>query len=326
MFLTLAACLRGAQILPRRMYLTANPGGIGHAWFKRLFIDREYDLEKGERPEDYSFIQATVDDNPALLEASPDYKRMLELQPPDVMRAWRYGDWDALGGTFFPEFGKAHQEAPMQKIPRGWICVRAFDYGLDMFACIWAAIDYKGRIHVYREIQQSNLIVSDAAKLALSLTGKDEAVSMTIAPPDMWNRQKDSGRSMAEIFMAEGLGIVKASNNRVQGWMAVKEALKPMEDGAPGLLVSTDCKGLIRSFPTIMHDDRNPSDCATEPHEITHILDACRYLAVTRMLTPSLLPQGTDAEDDEDGAAEDYDDAMTGGQVTGGYLSYGGNG
>ena len=64
-FRTLGACLRGSTEIPRRMYLTCNPGGIGHMWVKRLFISKVY--RGGERAEDYTFIPATVDDNPQLL-------------------------------------------------------------------------------------------------------------------------------------------------------------------------------------------------------------------------------------------------------------------
>ena len=271
-FRTLGACLRGATKFPRRMYLTCNPGGIGHLWVKRLFVDREY--REGENAKDYTFIPATVDDNPQLLEASPEYKQMLDLLPEDVRRAWRYGDWNAMAGTFFPEFRKeTHVIAPFVRVPREWKKYRAFDYGLDMFACLWVAVDFEGRAYVYREVQQSGLIVSEAAKLANALTPPEEHIEFTIAPPDMWNRQKDSGRSMAEIFAQNGLGLLKASNNRVQGWMAVKELLKPMKSDTdrPGLLVTENCVGLIRNLPSIQHDEKNPSDCATEPHEITHI-------------------------------------------------------
>ena len=271
-FRTLGACLRGSTKFPRRMYLTCNPGGIGHLWVKRLFVDREY--REGEKAKDYTFIPATVDDNPQLLEASPEYKQMLDLLPEDVRRAWRYGDWNAMAGTFFPEFRKeTHVIAPFVRVPREWKKYRAFDYGLDMFACLWVAVDFEGRAYVYREVQQSGLIVSEAAKLANALTPPEEHIEFTIAPPDMWNRQKDSGRSMAEIFAQNGLGLLKASNNRVQGWMAVKELLKPMKSDTdrPGLLVTENCVGLIRNLPSIQHDEKNPSDCATEPHEITHI-------------------------------------------------------
>ena len=34
------ACVRGVNAFPKRVYLTCNPGGVGHTWVKRLFIDR----------------------------------------------------------------------------------------------------------------------------------------------------------------------------------------------------------------------------------------------------------------------------------------------
>ena len=320
-FRTLGACLRGSTKFPRRMYLTCNPGGIGHLWVKRLFVDREY--REGEKAKDYTFIPATVDDNPQLLEASPEYKQMLDLLPEDVRRAWRYGDWNAMAGTFFPEFRKeTHVIAPFVRVPREWKKYRAFDYGLDMFACLWVAVDFEGRAYVYREVQQSGLIVSEAAKLANALTPPEEHIEFTMAPPDMWNRQKDSGRSMAEIFAQNGLGLLKASNNRVQGWMAVKELLKPMKSDTdrPGLLVTENCVGLIRNLPSIQHDEKNPSDCATEPHEITHICDAARYFCVTRVLGAQKIEEKIEDDFDE---GEDYDEAMTGGEMTADYLSYG---
>lgn len=321
-FRTLGACLRGSTDIPRRMYLTCNPGGIGHEWVKRLFVDREY--ETGERPEDYNFIPATIDDNPQLLKASPEYKQMLDLLPEDVRRAWRYGDWNALAGTFFPEFSKeSHVVEPFYRIPAEWKKYRAFDYGLDMFACLWIAVDFEGRCYVYREVQQPGLIVSEAAKLALSLTPPDENIEFTIAPPDMWNRQKDSGKNMAEIFAQNGVGIVRASNNRIQGWMAVKEMLKPLknENDRPGLLVTSQCKGLIRNIQLIQHDEKNPSDCAAEPHKITHINDALRYFCITRTLGPEFAPL-SDEEDIIGERVTDYDENMTGAEADESYITY----
>lgn len=323
-FRTLGACLRGGTKIPRRMYLTCNPGGIGHLWVKRLFVDREY--RPDENPKDYTFIPATVDDNPQLLEASPEYKQMLDLLPEDVRRAWRYGDWNAMGGNFFPEFQKeTHEIKPFVRVPAEWKKYRAFDYGLDMLACLWIAVDFDGRCYVYREAQQPGLIVSEAAALMLNLTPEYEHIEFTIAPPDMWNRQKDSGKSMAELFAENGVGILKASNNRVQGWMAVKEMLKPMRDekDRPGLLVSEDCRGLWRNLGAIQHSEKNPSDCAVEPHDITHICDALRYFCVTRTLGAEKAEQ-TNYDDYDDSRSVSYDEEMTGGDMDMSYLSYGG--
>lgn len=323
-FRVLGACLRGTTRIPRRMYLTCNPGGIGHLWVKRLFVDKNF--KKDENPKDYSFIQATVDDNPDLLKGSPGYLNMLDTLPDDVRRAWRYGDWDALSGTFFPEFRReSHVVKPFIRVPQEWKKYRAIDYGLDMFACLWIAVDFEGRAWVYREVQQSNLIVSAAASLMVALTPPSENIEFTIAPPDMWNRQKDSGRSMAEIFMENGVGILKASNSRVQGWMAVKEMLKPMKSDKdkPGILVCEDCVGLINNLPVIQHDEKNPSDCSTEPHEITHICDAFRYFCVTRVMGAQKEADSDEIENDFEREAP-YEEAMTGGDCDDSYMSYGG--
>ena len=323
-FRILGACLRGASKIPRRMYLTCNPGGIGHEWVKRLFIEKNY--EEGEKAEDYNFIPATIDDNPHLLEGSPEYKLMLDMLPDDVRKAWRYGDWDALAGIFFPEFREdTHVIAPFVRVPAEWKKYRAFDYGLDMFACLWVAVDFNGRCYVYREVQQKDLTVSDAAKLMLDLTPPYENIEFTIAPPDMWNRQKDSGKSMAELFAINGIGIIRASNNRVQGWMAVKEMLKPLanNEDRPATLVCRDCRGLIRNIKLIQHDEKNPSDCATEPHNITHICDALRYFCVTRVLgAEAAIP--AEMEDSLYAERRSYDEEMTGGEMDNSYLTYGG--
>lgn len=319
-FRMLGACLRGVNKFPKQMHLTCNPGGIGHQWVKRLFITRDY--EPTEKAKDYVFIPATVEDNPALMEAVPEYVQMLEVQPDDVRRAWRYGDWDAMAGQFFGEFKRELHVFKPFILPKEWPKYRVFDYGLDMFACYWIAIDFDGRAWVYREFCESGLIVSDAASAARSLTPSDEYIQYTIAPPDMWSTQKDTGRTMAEIFTQNGLGLVKASNSRIQGWLWMKELLKVRADGKPGLMVSEDCQRLIRDIPALQHDEKNPSDVATEPHEYTHSPDAIRYFCAYRAMSAEREPVRVVWDEDEQ--LEEYDDYMTGGDVSAGYLSYGG--
>lgn len=313
-FRGLAACCRGANKIPKRVYMTANPGGIGHHWVKRLFILREF--LPMENPADYRFIKATVEDNTDLLEGSPDYINALELLPEDIRRAHRYGDWDALSGGYFPEFTRRTHVVRDFPIPESWTKYRAFDYGLDMFACLWVAIDYNGRCYVYRELAERGLIVSAAAQAALAATGKTETVQYTIAPPDMWSTQKDTGKTMAQVFQEQGLPLVKANNSRVQGWLALKELLKPMKDGGPGLVVFESCRGLIGDLMAIQHDEKNPSDCATHPHELTHRPDALRYFAQLRTLRPELPAEELDDEPRKTG----YEAYLTGGEVTGSYL------
>lgn len=327
-FQFLGGLLRGVNNVPKRMYITCNPGGVGHRWVKRLFIDKEYITnsdkpEENEDPNDYLFIPATVEDNKALLESSPGYLKMLSSMPEDLRRAYRYGDWDSLGGNYFPEFSDGLHVAEPFKIPPNWKRYRAFDYGLDMFACAWFAVDEDGRSYMYREYSESNLITQDAAKMMLNLTLPGEKIEVTFAPPDMWNRQKDTGKTMAEIFMEFGVPIVRADNNRVQGHMLIKEMLAKRPDGKPSLLFFNTCNQTIDDIKDIQADDKNPNDCAKEPHEVTHRVDAVRYYCISRTMSAEAERIEAELADEED-EEEDYDDYMTGGAVTASYMAYGG--
>ena len=118
----IAACLRGVNDLPKRIYYTCNPGGPGHGYIKRLFIDRRY--EPGEEPEDYAFIPARVTDNTVLLERQPEYIRQLEALPPKLRRAWLEGKWDVFAGQVFQEF----TDDPAHYDDRRWThVIRPFD-------------------------------------------------------------------------------------------------------------------------------------------------------------------------------------------------------
>lgn len=326
-FRTLGACVRGVNEFPKRTYLTCNPGGVGHQWVKRLFIDRKYKTnndnpEEDENPEDYSFIAATVEDNVHLMRSNNrQYIQMLSALPENIRKAHRYGDWDALGGQYFPEFTEARHVIKPFPIPKDWMRYRSFDYGLDMLACYWTAVSPNGRAYVYRECTESGLIVSDAAERILSNTIPGERIVSTFAPPDIWSTMKDTGKTMAELFMQCGVGLVKSSNNRVQGHLLIKEMLSDMVGGKPALMIFNTCPQLISDLKAIQSDDKNPNDCAKQPHEITHTVDALRYYCIMRVL-PGTASIAEVPEEQEDGI-EDYDDFMTGGYATEGYLNYG---
>lgn len=325
-FRLLGGCLRGVNEFPKRMYLTCNPGGVGHRWVKRLFVDRDFktdceNAEENEDPNDYEFIQATVDDNTALMksEGGRDYLKQLSQLPENIRAAHRYGDWEGLSGNYFPEFSEGKHTCEAFPLPRWWRRYRALDYGLDMLACYWFAVDETGRVWCYRELKQKDLVVSDAARMILENTGINEHIDITFAPPDLWSRTKDSGKSMAELFMTNGVPLVKASNNRVQGWLQMKEFLKDSPDGRPGLMFFRSCKGIIEDIQAIQTDEKNPNDCAKEPHDITHSNDAIRYFCVSRSL-PGEMEKVMEEPDDE--PEEDYENTMTGGAATAEYIGY----
>ncbi len=270
-----------------RMYFTCNPGGVGHAWMKRLFIDRNY--RNKEKPENYDFIPSSVYENEYLMSNNPEYVENLENLPEMRRRAMLHGDWDVFEGQYFTEFNRDLHVIEVPQMPLHWKRYRVLDYGLDMLACYWIAVDTWGQSIAYKEAYESDLIISSAAKRIKEMT--NEPITLTYAPPDLWNRRQDTGKSAADVFRENGVVLTKANNDRVQGWYNVKEMLKPYEekDEQTGetvtktrLKITKNCKNLIRCLPLLQHDEKNPNDVANEPHELTHAPDALRYYCSMR--------------------------------------------
>ena len=287
---------RGANPYPKGMKSSTNPGGIGHTWVKERFIDigepnkvHECKLETGVTTTRI-FIPSLVTDNKFMLSYDPDYIRRLDALPEKERKALKYGDWDIYDGMFFKEFKRSLHVIEPFKIPNDWNKYIALDYGLDMFAVVFVAIDSQNRAYVYNEIHKNNLIVSEACQTLRSYMRKDVFKNI-YAPPDLWNRNRDTGKSTAEIFFENGVILEKASNDRVGGWLNVKEWLKPYKRKHEqtgeiitdaNIKIFDNCINLIRCLPQLQYDEKNPNDCATEPHDITHITDALRYFCVSR--------------------------------------------
>ena len=152
-----------------------------------------------------------------------------------------------------------------------------------MLAALFIAVGTDGRAYVYDEVYESDLIVRAAA---VKVREKLPQGATVLAPADLWSRGRDSGRSAAELFAEHGVYFTKIVPDRVNGWLALKEWLASDQDGSPRLVVSRNCRNLIRCLPQLCHDVHRPGDAATEPHEITHAPDALRYFASFRGAAP----------------------------------------
>ncbi len=275
------ACLRGTSDFPRRIYLTCNPGGVGHAWVKRLFVDR--DFRGSEAPDDYAFIPATVFDNGILTKADPDYIQRLESLPPKLREAWLYGKWDVFEGQFFTEFDEERHVCRDSEIPRAYRSIVSFDYGFDMLAAYICICDREGRIYVTDEFCAPNLTLGEAAKRIAELC-REKEIDLAVASPDLWNRRQDSGKSGFEIMQAvEGMPPMRpADDRRIAGWRLMREYLADREDGMPSLKISGRCRELIRCLPALRFDKTKSEDASGEPHSVTHSPEALRYALMSR--------------------------------------------
>lgn len=281
MYLYLSSRVRGANGYPKQVKSSTNPGGVGHDWVKRRFIDigaagAVHETATGSR----LFIPSLVSDNPFLESADPKYKGRLMRLPENERRALLLGEWNISGGRFFPEWDAAVHVVRPFDIPQDWQKFFVMDYGLDMLAGYFIAVDSWRRAYVYAELYRSGLIISDAARLIAS---QNQNVSEYIAPPDLWNRRQDSGKSAAEIFANSGILLNKAGANRRAGWLALKELLRAYEnergEKTAGLVVFDSCVNAIRTMGAISVDPHDPVDAARAPHELTHAPDALRYFA-----------------------------------------------
>ncbi len=281
MYVYLISRVRGANSYPKQIKSSTNPGGIGHSWVKSRFIDiGSPDKEHLGR----IFIPSKVRDNSFLMKKDPGYIKRLEKLSGKDKEALLYGNWDIFEGQYFTEWRREIHVIEPFEIPKEWRRYFVMDYGLDMLAGYWIALDTNGRAYVYREVYQSGLIISAAAKRILEVS--DEKVYASLAPPDLWNRRQDTGKSAAEIFAENGIKLIAAKNDRVQGWYNLKEWLSPYVDETgymcASLRIFSSCKNLIRTLPALSISSQNPNDASTTPHELTHAPDAIRYFVAGR--------------------------------------------
>ena len=206
-----------------------------------------------------------------------------------LVKMLRYGSWEVMQGQFFNEFDRRyHVVDPFDFMSNKDVKLyRSIDYGLDMLACYWYAVLPKssvnphGSIFIYRELCESDLTISEAARKIREATPPGERIIATYAPPDVLrNRDRTTGRNQGDIFAANGLSLTESNNDRKAGWLAVKEYLKIREGSRPILKIFSNCTTIIKHLPMLIHDDKNYGDVKTEPHYITHAPDSLRYFCI----------------------------------------------
>jgi hypothetical protein len=184
------------------------------------------------------------------------------------------------GGSFFPEVNSKNTVTD-EELKGNLIRYVALDYGLDMLSVHWFQINSAGEAQIYREYDSPNKTIGEAADIVLNMS-EGERIELFLAPPDLWNRSQESGKSRAQIFSDCGLQLTKVSNDFPAGCSNMKEYLRPRgENQKSKLTILNGCApNLIRCLQKIQKDKRRPNVYAKEPHELTHDCDSLRYFAV----------------------------------------------
>lgn len=300
---TISACLRGANSFPKRIYYTMNPGGQGHGYIKRIFIDRRYEAD--ENPDDYVFIQSLVTDNKALMAAQPDYVKQLENLPPKLRDAWRYGRWDIFEGQFFEEFRDdpshyrdrcfTHVIEPFTP-PRTWTLYRSFDWGYSKpFSCAWWAVDFDGRLYRVLELygctKQPNegvkwtpqQVFAEIARIEREHPYLKGRHIEGVADPAIWDAS--TGESIAETAQKAGIYFSPGDHRRIPGWMQCHYRLAFDQNGIPMLYIFRNCEAFIRTVPLMVFDKTRVEDLDSTLED--HVCDEWRYLCMARPIKPT---------------------------------------
>jgi len=309
------------------MRATTNPGGPGHHWVKKMFVDPAVpgksfwatDIETGEIlrfPENHEdqykrgkplfkrrFIPALLKDNPYLYEDGA-YERSLQGLPEAQRRKLLEGDWSIMEGAAFAEFSpKLHTCDPFD-IPHTWRRFRGADYGYTSPAAVlWFAIDPTyNTLYVYRELYEKGMTAVTMANKILELEA-GENVSYGMLDSSVWHNRGHNGPSIAEEMIAYGCRwrpSDRGQGSRVAGKNRLHELLKVIEhdDGEvrPGIIIFNTCRQLIADLPSIPADpdggddidDRYPND---------HTYDALRYGIMSRPKATNSLDWGMKPRD-----------------------------
>ena len=293
-----------ASGLPLYMRATSNPGGPGHQWVRRHFLDPSAPGEAFWATDEYGetiqwpkghtregeplfkrkFIPATLFDNPYLSEDGMYEANLLSL-PEHQRRQLLEGDWDVNEGAAFPEFNRRSHVVEPYEIPNSWTKFRAADYGYGSYTgVVWfAVVPGSEQLVVYRELYVSKVIATDLADMILDIES-EESIRYGVLDSSLWHNRGDTGPSLAEQMIMKGCRwrpSDRSKGSRVAGKNEIHRRLQVDEfTEEPRLVIFSNCTHLISQLPSIPLDKKNPEDVDT--HSEDHLYDALRYGIMTR--------------------------------------------
>lgn len=293
-----------------------NPGGVGHSYFKREFVDigaseelHDYINETG-LTETHYFIPAKLKDNKILTDRDPDYE--VKLSPSLKIREMLLeGNWDYVPGSEFDEFRRNRHGLETSLTPSADL--KRFvgtdwgytgrDQDMGAFAALFFVVVkmyaqnehgeniYFNRVIGYKEYYGKKKSPEQWAKIMYD--DKDcEKVYKARCDPSMFNPQSDGSVSIAEKMTKKWRQLNKkklwikyepGTRNRISRCANLHDWLADAPDGMPYLMFTKDCPHTLRTIPLLMTDENNPRDVNTELEDhlydgLTYILTAIKFI------------------------------------------------
>lgn len=292
-----------------RMYASTNPGGIGHMWVKKKFIEPF----RAGKETDTRCIHSATEDNSARGMGEAYKQDKLSKLTGNLYERFYVGNWDINAGSAF-KFNRQKHVAESggafgfdiggKHYPVGddWIRVGGIDYGSRKPYCyLWVAINQNyGRVYVYREDYSAHLSTKQQATRILQKTSEEEEILVSFCDPAMARQyENDPSTNAIDEYAKYGVYLTAGSRQRIAGKMKIDNLLEDRPDGLAGLIISPNCEHLIGQLDTLVSDPLNPEDVDTTEED--HAYDALRY-ALSRFREPAVYedqrPSQTEEEED----------------------------
>lgn len=248
------------------MLLTGNPGEKSDLWFKRHFVNPQYEYwtehDREKNKEKFVFVPMFVDDNP-----NKEFVRLVknELESlNDILRKqWLLGDWNTFSGQFFAEWNESIHVIPPQNIPRHWerkVCIDE-GRGTRPTVVLWLTQNPETEeIWVYRELASFSKPTTLVEEIKELMQGQKEpeVISAWIADTSMFASESASEEWKADcpamIFLRNGIYLTRANKDRVNGWRIMRQWLDWQKIDevivrSPMLRVFDTCRHLIDTMP-----------------------------------------------------------------------------
>ncbi len=263
-FKTLRSSLRTSQSgINPTVFLTGNPGGIGHSWVKRIFVDRNF--TEHENPDDFSFIQAFVQDNKALMDADPEYIKRLQDLPEHLRKAYLDGDWTIFAGQMFTMLREAIHVIEPIKLPVGTQYFAGYDYGYNHpFAFVLCGLTPDGEYFVVSHIKERFIDVDVQAEKMLKML-ENKGPVIIYAGHDIFDKRQGNARTIEDQLLDAGFSksrhaIVRAGIDHVNGIAELRKVFSLKPNGVPHLRFFRNSKDVYDCIAEQQIDPNNPED------------------------------------------------------------------